>query len=76
MVPSAAELAAPLMDACGRHIVFPKNTFPAPSMEGMKINLIPLTEPPTELREDLGAYAEVENIHNKPNGLNINDTRS
>jgi phosphoglucosamine mutase len=63
-------------DVQGRYIVFLKNTFPRNlSMEGMKIvldtaNGATYRVAPTAFTE-LGA--EVDVIHNNPNGLNIND---
>ncbi len=63
-------------DVQGRYIVFLKNTFPRNlSMEGLKIvldtaNGATYRVAPTAFTE-LGA--EVEVIHNNPNGLNIND---
>jgi len=65
-----------LEDAHGRYIVFLKNTFPRElSMEGMKI-VIDTANGATyrvapETFWELGA--EVETIHNAPNGLNINE---
>jgi phosphoglucosamine mutase len=78
MVPPAAEMgrAYRLEDVRGRYIVFLKNTFPrALTMEGMKIvldagNGASYKVAPEALFE-LGA--EVETIHNQPNGFNIND---
>jgi phosphoglucosamine mutase len=63
-------------DAHGRYIVFLKNTFPrALSMEGMKIILDTANgatyKVAAEAFVELGADLEV--IHNAPNGLNIND---
>jgi len=78
MVPHASEMgrAYRLDDVRGRYIVFLKNTFPrALSMEGMKIVLDTgngaayKTAP--EAFFELGA--EIDVIHNDPNGLNIND---
>lgn len=63
-------------DVQGRYIVFLKNTFPRNlSMEGLKIvldtaNGAAYRVAPTAFTE-LGA--EVDVIHNSPNGLNIND---
>jgi phosphoglucosamine mutase len=63
-------------DVQGRYIVFLKNTFPRNlSMEGLKIvldtaNGATYRVAPTAFTE-LGA--EVDVIHNNPNGLNIND---
>ena len=63
-------------DVNGRYIVFLKNTFPRDlSMEGMKIvldvaNGATYKVAPVAFAE-LGAQVEV--IHNAPNGLNIND---
>ncbi len=63
-------------DVQGRYIVFLKNTFPRNlSMEGMKIVLDTANgatyRVAPEAFTELGA--EVEVIHNTPNGLNIND---
>ena len=78
MVPPAAEIgyAYRIEDARGRYIVFLKNTFPrALSMEGMKIVLDTGNGAAYKVAPDtfweLGA--EVDVIHNDPNGLNIND---
>jgi len=63
-------------DVLGRYIVFLKNTFPRElSMEGMKI-VIDTANGATyrvapESFTELGADLDV--IHNKPNGININD---
>ena len=78
MAPPAAEMgrAYRLDDAHGRYIVFLKNTFPRElSMEDMKIvidasNGAAYKVAPAAFTE-LGADVDV--IHNKPNGLNIND---
>jgi len=65
-----------LDDVYGRYIVFLKNTFPRDlSMEGMKI-VIDTANGATykvapEMFWELGADIEV--IHNNPNGININD---
>jgi phosphoglucosamine mutase len=65
-----------LDDVNGRYIVFLKNTFPRDlSMEGMKI-IIDTANGATykvasEMFWELGADIEV--IHNSPNGININD---
>ena len=63
-------------DAPGRYIVFLKNTFPRElSMEGMKIVLD--TANGATYRVAPAAFtelgADVEVIHNEPNGLNINE---
>ncbi|MBA4397340.1 MAG: phosphoglucosamine mutase, partial [Syntrophus sp. (in: bacteria)] len=63
-------------DVQGRYIVFLKNTFPRNlSMEGMKIVLD--TANGAAYRVAPAAFtelgAEVDVIHNNPNGLNIND---
>jgi phosphoglucosamine mutase len=63
-------------DVQGRYIVFLKNTFPRNlSMEGMKIVLD--TANGAAYRVAPAAFtelgAEVEVLHNNPNGLNIND---
>ncbi len=78
MVPPVKEMgqAFRLEDVHGRYIVFLKNTFPRHlSMEGMKIvidaaNGATYKVAPATFFE-LGANVEV--IHNTPNGLNIND---
>jgi phosphoglucosamine mutase len=77
-VPPTGEMgrAYRLEDVHGRYIVFLKNTFPRDlSMEGMKIVLDTANgatyKVAPETFFELGA--EVEVIHNTPNGLNIND---
>ncbi|PKN63677.1 MAG: phosphoglucosamine mutase [Deltaproteobacteria bacterium HGW-Deltaproteobacteria-15] len=78
MVPEAKDMgrAYRMEDAPGRYIVFLKNTFPRElSMEGMKIvldtaNGATYRVAPAAFTE-LGAQVEV--IHNKPSGLNINE---
>jgi phosphoglucosamine mutase len=78
MVPEAKEMgrAYRMEDALGRYIVFLKNTFPRDlSMEGMKIvidaaNGATYRVAPAAFTE-LGAQVDV--IHNDPNGLNINE---
>jgi phosphoglucosamine mutase len=65
-----------LEDVHGRYIVFLKNTFPRNlSMEGMKVVIDTANGATYKIAPDtffeLGANVEV--IHNKPNGLNIND---
>jgi phosphoglucosamine mutase len=65
-----------LEDVHGRYIVFVKNTFPRDlSMEGMKIVLDTANGATYKVAPDtfweLGA--EIEVIHNTPNGININD---
>ncbi|MFH1436430.1 MAG: phosphoglucosamine mutase, partial [Pseudomonadota bacterium] len=77
MVPHARKMgrAYRMEDALGRYIVFLKNTFPRGlSMEGMKIvidtaNGATYKVAPAAFTE-LGA--DVEIIHNEPDGLNIN----
>jgi phosphoglucosamine mutase len=78
MVPPAAEMgrAYRLDDVHGRYIVFLKNTFPRElSMEDMKIVIDAANGAAYKVAPDaffeLGADIEV--IHNNPNGLNIND---
>lgn len=78
MVPHATEMgrAYRLEDVRGRYIVFLKNTFPrALSMEGMKIVLDTANGAAYKIAPsaffELGADVEV--IHNDPNGFNIND---
>jgi phosphoglucosamine mutase len=78
MVPPSREMgrAYRMEDAPGRYIVFLKNTFPRDlSMEGMKVvldtaNGATYRVAPAAFTE-LGADLEV--IHNNPDGLNIND---
>jgi len=63
-------------DVQGRYIVFLKNTFPRNlSMEGMKIVLDTANGATYRVAPEAFAElgAEVEVIHNTPNGLNIND---
>jgi phosphoglucosamine mutase len=78
MVPPAREMgqAFRLEDVHGRYIVFLKNTFPRDlTMEGMNIVLDTANGSTYKIAPDtffeLGANVEV--IHNTPNGLNIND---
>ena len=78
MVPPAKKMgrARRIDDVLGRYIVFIKNTFPrALSMEGMKVvidaaNGAAYKVAPAVFTE-LGA--DVEIIHNAPDGININD---
>jgi phosphoglucosamine mutase len=77
-LPPASEVgkAFRLWDVHGRYIVFLKNTFPHNmSMEGLKIVLDTANgatyKVAPEAFTELGADLEV--IHNNPNGLNIND---
>jgi len=78
MTPAAGEMgrARRIDDVLGRYIVFIKNTFPRTlSMEGMKIvidaaNGATYKVAPAVFTE-LGA--DVEIIHNTPDGININD---
>jgi len=78
MVPHAREMgrAHRLDDAIGRYVVFLKNTFPRDlSMEGLKVamdvgNGATYKVAPAVFRE-LGADVTV--VHDRPNGLNIND---
>jgi len=78
MVPPAKKMgrARRIDDVLGRYIVFIKNTFPrALSMEGMKVvidaaNGATYKVAPAVFTE-LGA--DVEIIHNAPDGININD---
>ena len=78
LLPPAQEMgqAFRMEDVNGRYIVFLKNTFPRDlSMEGMKIvldvaNGATYKVAPIAFTE-LGAQVEV--IHNNPNGLNINE---
>jgi phosphoglucosamine mutase len=77
-LPAAADMgqAFRMEDAPGRYVVFVKNSFPRElSMEGMKIvmdtgNGATYRVAPAVFSE-LGADVEV--LHNTPNGLNIND---
>jgi phosphoglucosamine mutase len=78
MVPPVREMgqAYRLEDVHGRYIVFLKNTFPRNlTMEGVKIVLDTANGAAYKIAPDtffeLGANIEV--IHNTPNGLNIND---
>jgi len=78
IVPPVREMgqAYRLEDVHGRYIVFLKNTFPRElSMEGMKIVIDTANGATYKIAPDtffeLGANVEV--IHNTPNGLNIND---
>jgi phosphoglucosamine mutase len=78
LVPPVKEMgrAFRLEDVHGRYIVFVKNTFPRDlSMEGMKIVLDTANGATYKVAPDtfweLGA--EIEVIHNTPNGININD---
>lgn len=77
-VPAVADMgrAFRLHDVHGRYIVFLKNAFPRElSLEGMKIVLDTgngaTYKVAPEMFWELGA--NVETIHNNPNGLNIND---
>lgn len=78
LVPPVKEMgrAFRLEDVHGRYIVFVKNTFPSDlSIEGMKIVLDTANGATYKVAPDtfweLGA--EIEVIHNAPNGININD---
>ena len=78
MVPPVKEMgqAYRLEDVHGRYIVFLKNTFPRHlTMEGIKIVLDTANGATYKIAPDtfieLGANVEV--MHNVPNGLNIND---
>jgi len=78
MVPPAREMgqAFRLEDVHGRYIVFLKNTFPRDlTMEGLKMVLDTANGATYKIAPatffELGANVEV--IHNTPNGLNIND---
>jgi phosphoglucosamine mutase len=78
MAPEARDMgrAYPMEDAQGRYTVFLKNSFPRElSLEGMRIvldtaNGATYRVAPAAFTE-LGAQVEV--IHNNPNGLNINE---
>lgn len=76
--PTADEVgrAKRIDDAIGRYIVFCKNTFPSElSLEGLRVVLDCANGATYKVApiifEELGA--EVIAIHNKPNGVNIND---
>jgi len=78
MVPPAKEMgrANRMEDAPGRYIVFLKNTFPRDlSMEGMKIVIDAANGATYRVASaaftELGANVDV--IHNNPDGLNINE---
>ncbi len=78
LVPAVKDMgqAYRLEDVHGRYIVFLKNTFPRElSIEGMKIVLDTANgatyKVAPECFWELGANVEV--IHNSPNGININD---
>jgi phosphoglucosamine mutase len=78
LVPPVKDMgqAFALEDAKGRYVVFLKNTFPRDlSIEGMKIVLDTANgaayKVAPEAFWELGADIEV--IHNNPNGININD---
>ena len=78
LVPSVKDMgrAFRMEDVSGRYIVFLKNTFPRDlSIEGMKIVLDTANGATYEIAPEtfweLGADMEV--IHNAPNGININD---
>lgn len=78
MAPEAKDMgrARRIEDARGRYIVFLKNTFPRElTMEGLKIVLDASNgatyKVAPEAFTELGAQVEV--IHDKPNGLNINE---
>ena len=63
-------------DIHGRYIVFLKNSFPRDlTMEGMKIVLDTSNGATYQIAPDTFAElgADIEVIHNNPNGLNIND---
>ncbi|HPC73114.1 MAG TPA: phosphoglucosamine mutase [Syntrophales bacterium] len=77
-LPKAAGMgkAFRMEDVHGRYIVFLKNSFPRNlSMEGMKIVLDTANGATYRVAPEafIELGAEVEVIHNKPNGLNIND---
>ena len=78
MVPHAKDMgrAFRIDDVRGRYIAFLKNTFPRDlSMEGIKIVMDTANgatyKVAPEVFTELGAKVEI--IHNKPNGININD---
>ena len=78
LLPTASGMgkAARLNDVNGRYIVFLKNSFPRNlSMEGMKIVLDTANGATYRVAPDafIELGADVEVIHNTPNGMNIND---
>jgi len=78
MTPPAKEMgrARRIEDVLGRYIVFIKNTFPRRlSMEGMKIVIDAANGATYKVAPAVFAElgADVEVIHNTPDGLNIND---
>jgi phosphoglucosamine mutase len=78
LLPTAGGMgkAARMADVHGRYIVFLKNTFPRNlSMEGMKIVLDTANGATYKVAPEafIELGAEVEVIHNTPNGVNIND---
>ncbi|MBN1365280.1 MAG: phosphoglucosamine mutase [Syntrophaceae bacterium] len=77
LLPTASEMgkASRIDDVHGRYIVFLKNTFPRNfSMEGMKIVLDTANGATYKVAPDsfVELGAEVEVIHNNPDGMNIN----
>ena len=77
MVPPAKEMgrAKRIEDVLGRYIVFLKNTFPRDlSMEGMKIVIDAANGAAYKVAPEtfIELGADVEVIHNKPDGININ----
>jgi phosphoglucosamine mutase len=78
MVPPPKEMgrAKRIDDVLGRYIVFLKNTFPRDlSMEGMKIVIDAANGAAYKVAPEtfIELGADVEVIHNKPDGININD---
>jgi phosphoglucosamine mutase len=78
MVPPPKEMgrAKRIEDVLGRYIVFLKNTFPRDlSMEGMKIVIDAANGAAYKVAPEtfIELGADVEVIHNKPDGININD---
>jgi phosphoglucosamine mutase len=78
LLPKANDMGKALRinDIHGRYIVFLKNTFPRElSMEGMKIVLDTSNGATYRIAPDtFGEFgADVQVIHNTPNGININD---
>ncbi|MBW1863240.1 MAG: phosphoglucosamine mutase, partial [Deltaproteobacteria bacterium] len=78
MVPPVREMGRTksIEDALGRYIVFLKNSFPCRlSMEGMKIIIDAANGATYKIAPELfvGLGADVDVIHNDPNGININD---
>jgi phosphoglucosamine mutase len=78
MVPTARDMgqAYRIHDADGRYIVFLKNTFPRElSLNGIKIAMDTSNGAAYRIAPDVFTElgADISIIHNRPNGLNIND---